>query len=56
MTAWAFAFLVCAVMVVFVIIFGICRKDSVCAAVWFRRSGFFLDARNNESERKTKIG
>lgn len=42
------------VLVVLVIAFALCRKDSVCAAVWLRPFGFFLLARNNESEQKRK--
>jgi NADH:ubiquinone oxidoreductase subunit 6 (subunit J) len=43
------------VLFLFVIAFALCRKDSVCAAVWFRPFGFFLEAKNDKADGKRKI-
>jgi hypothetical protein len=53
MNSWAILFLVSLVLIVFVIVFALCRKDSVRAVFWFRPFGFFLEAKNNATP-KTK--
>jgi hypothetical protein len=43
--------LVSLVLFLFVIVFALYTKDSVCAALRFRTLGFFLEAKNNSKQR-----
>jgi hypothetical protein len=47
MISWEIVILISLALVVFLVVFALCRKDSVCAAVWCRPFGFFLEAKNN---------
>jgi hypothetical protein len=55
MSLWPIVILVCLALFAFVIVFALCRKDSVCAAVWFRPFGFYLAARGNGIKQKPDV-
>lgn len=49
MSAWAIVALASLSLVLGVVVLALLRKDSVRAAVFFKDSGFFLEARNDRA-------